>query len=160
MTETEPYDIDLSRVIDAPPARVYQAFVDPDQFAAWYGPTGFPVDRASVELDARVGGMQRFAMVGEADPSMRTAFEGSFVEVIENELLSSSGAWAGIPGQASAWPSNLRGVPGSRWPDAARRARGSSPARDGRSRPPSMGDDAAEAGGSRQPLRLCGDPPR
>ena len=108
MTETAPYDIDLSRLIDAPPERVYQAFVDPDQFAAWYGPTGFPVDKASVELDARVGGLQRFAMVGEADPSMRTAFEGSYVEVIENELLSSSGAWAGIPGQASAWQSNLR----------------------------------------------------
>ena len=108
MTETEPYDIDLSRVIDAPPDRVYQAFIDPDQFATWYGPTGFPVERASVELDARVGGRQRFAMVGEADPSMRSAFEGAFVEVIENELLSSSGAWAGIPGQAGGWPSNLR----------------------------------------------------
>ena len=108
MTETEPYDIDLSRVIDAPPARVYQAFVDPDQFAAWYGPTGFPVDKASVELDARVGGLQRFAMVGEADPSMRTAFDGTFVEVVENELVSSRGVWAGIPGQATGWRSNLR----------------------------------------------------
>jgi uncharacterized protein YndB with AHSA1/START domain len=108
MTETEPYDIDVSRVIDAPPTRVYGAFVDPDQFAGWYGPTGFPVERASVELDARVGGQIRFAMVGEADPSMRTAFDGAFVEVIENELLSSSGSWAGIPGQAGAWPSSLR----------------------------------------------------
>ena len=39
---------------------------------------------------------------------MRTDFDGTFVEVIENELLSSSGSWAGIPGQAAAWPSNLR----------------------------------------------------
>ena len=44
MAETEPYDIDLSRVIDAPPTRVYEAFTDPDQFATWYGPIGFPVD--------------------------------------------------------------------------------------------------------------------
>ena len=108
MAETEPYDIDLSRVIDAPPTRVYEAFTDPDQFATWYGPIGFPVERASVELDARVGGHHRFAMVGEADPSMRTAFDGEFVEVIQNELLASSGAWAGIPGQAGGWPSNLR----------------------------------------------------
>ena len=108
MTETEPYDIDVSRVIDAPPTRVYEAFVEPDQFADWYGPTGFPVERASVELDAQVGGRMRFAMVGEADPSMRTAFDGTFVEVIEDELLSSSGSWAGIPGQAGGWPSNLR----------------------------------------------------
>ena len=108
MTETKPYDIDLDRVIDAPPARVYRAFIDPDEFATWYGPIGFPIERASVELDARVGGRQRFAMAGEADPSMRTAFDGAFVEVIENELLSSSGAWAGIPGQEGDWPSNLR----------------------------------------------------
>ena len=107
MTEPDPYDIDFTRVIDAPPARVYRAFVDPDQFATWYGPGGFPVDKASVEIDARVGGPQRFAMVGEADPSMRTAFDGAFVQVIENELLSSGGAWTGIPGQA-AWHSNLR----------------------------------------------------
>jgi uncharacterized protein YndB with AHSA1/START domain len=108
MTDTEPYDIDVSWLIDAPPTRVYEAFIDPDQFATWYGPIGFPVDRASVEVDARVGGFMRFAMVAEADPSMRTAFDGVFIEVVENELLSSSGTWAGIPGQAGGWPGNLR----------------------------------------------------
>jgi hypothetical protein len=30
-------------------------------------------------------------MVSEADPSMRTGFDGRFVEVPENGLLSSSG---------------------------------------------------------------------
>ena len=108
VTETVPYDIDLSRVIDAPPTLVYRALIDPDQFATWYGPIGFPVDRASVELDPRVGGRFQFVMVGEADPSMRTAFEGAFVEVVENELVTSRGVWAGIPGQATGWPSNLR----------------------------------------------------
>jgi hypothetical protein len=47
-------------------------------------------------------------MVGEADPSMRTGFDGQFVEVVRNRLLSSRGSWDGIPGQAGAWPSNLR----------------------------------------------------
>ena len=32
MTE-RPYDIEVSRVFDAPPGRVYHAFTDPDQFA-------------------------------------------------------------------------------------------------------------------------------
>ena len=96
--ETTPYDIEVTRFLQAPRDQVYQAFTDPDQFAAWYGPVG----------DARVGGRQRFAMVSEADASMRTVFDGRFVEVVENVLLSSRGAWEGIPGQAGAWPSNLR----------------------------------------------------
>gem|GEM_PF-597244 len=107
MTE-HPYDIEITRVFDAPPERVYQAFTDPDQFARWYGPVGFPVQRDTVEVDARVGGRQRFEMVGEADPSMRTGFDGRFDEVVQSELLSSRGAWDGIPGQAGAWPSHLR----------------------------------------------------
>jgi uncharacterized protein YndB with AHSA1/START domain len=87
---------------------VYEAFTDPDQFARWYGPLGFPVTRDTVELDARVGGRQRFVMVSDADPAMRTAFDGQFTEVAENVRLASSGTWDGIPGQAAPWPSNLR----------------------------------------------------
>ena len=106
MTET-PYDIEITRVFDAPRKRVYEAFTDPNQFAEWYGPVGFPVERETVELDARVGGRQRFTMVSDDDPSMRTGFDGRFVDVVENTLLSSRGAWNGIPGQADDWPSNL-----------------------------------------------------
>jgi uncharacterized protein YndB with AHSA1/START domain len=108
MTDTAPFDVEITRVLDAPPERVYQAFTHPDQFARWYGPTGFPVDPGSVEIDPRVGGRHRFEMVGEADPSMRTGFDGQFVEVVANRLLSSRGSWDGIPGQDRAWASNLR----------------------------------------------------
>jgi uncharacterized protein YndB with AHSA1/START domain len=107
MTE-HPYDLEITRVLHAPPERVYRAFTDADQFARWYGPVGFPVQRDSVEVDARVGGRQRFELVGEADPAMRSGFDGRFVEVVPDELLSSSGVWEGIPGQAGGWPSSLR----------------------------------------------------
>jgi uncharacterized protein YndB with AHSA1/START domain len=108
VTEPPAYDIEITRVVDASPERVYRAFSDPDQFAEWYGPPGFPVDRETVELDARVGGQQRFTMVSDADPSMQSGFDGRFVEVVPNELLASTGAWEGVPGQAEPWPSNLR----------------------------------------------------
>jgi uncharacterized protein YndB with AHSA1/START domain len=108
MTEAPAYDIEIIRVLDAPPVRVYEAFADPDKFAEWYGPVGFPVDRDTVELDARAGGGQRFEMVSDADPSMRTGFDGRFDEVVPNMLLSSRGAWNGIPGQTEEWSSNLR----------------------------------------------------
>jgi uncharacterized protein YndB with AHSA1/START domain len=63
-----PYDIEISLVLPAPPDRVFDAFTVPDQFARWYGPPGFPVARDTVELEARVGGPQRFTMVSEVDP--------------------------------------------------------------------------------------------
>jgi uncharacterized protein YndB with AHSA1/START domain len=108
MTDELQYDIEVIGVLDASPERVYWAFTDPHQFSQWYGPVGFPVRRDSVELDARVGGRQRFAMVSDDDPSVRTEFDGRFAEVVENELLSSRGSWGGIPGQTETWPSNLR----------------------------------------------------
>jgi hypothetical protein len=47
-------------------------------------------------------------MVNEADPSMRTAFDGRFTEVVDKELLASSGNWNGIPRRKAAWKSQLR----------------------------------------------------
>ena len=103
-----PYDIELSHRFKTAPHRVYDAFTDPDQFVRWYGPDGFPAHRDSVDIDARVGGRQRFTMVADADPSMRTTFDGRFTAVIPTELLASSGTWYGIPGHQEGWPSNLR----------------------------------------------------
>ena len=108
MTDIVPYDIELTRVFEAPPELLYQAFTDPERFARWYGPGDFPVPQDTIDLDARVGGPQRFTMVGEADPSMRTSFDGRFTEVVANQVLASTGTWHGIPGQDSGWESNLR----------------------------------------------------
>ena len=108
MTDESPYDIEVSQVLPGRPDRVFQAFTDPDLFVRWYGPAGFPAARETVEIEARVGGPHRFTMVSEADPSFRTGFEGRFTEVVPNELLVSTGAWGGIPGQAGTWASNLR----------------------------------------------------
>jgi uncharacterized protein YndB with AHSA1/START domain len=38
MTDPPQYEIEITRVLDAPPERVYRAFTDPEQFAQWYGP--------------------------------------------------------------------------------------------------------------------------
>ncbi|MGH3368171.1 MAG: SRPBCC family protein [Nocardioidaceae bacterium] len=108
MAGTPEYDIELTHAFDAAPERIFRAFTEPDQFARWYGPTGFPTRRDSVELDPRIGGTQRFVMEAEADPSMRTAFDGHFTDVVPNQLLASSGHWEGIPGQTDPWPSHLR----------------------------------------------------
>jgi uncharacterized protein YndB with AHSA1/START domain len=107
MTDHPAYDIEASRLIDAPPERVFRAFLDANEFAQWYGPTGFPVPLDSVEIEPTPGGSHRFAMVATADPSMRTAYDGRFTELVPGRLLASSGTWSGIPGQ-DGWQSNLR----------------------------------------------------
>ena len=108
MTDQPEYDIEASRLIDAAPARVFRAFVDPNEFSQWYGPPGFPVPPDTVEIEPRSGGSHRFAMVGPGDPPMRTAYDGWFTELVPDRLLASSGTWSGIPGQDAGWPSNLR----------------------------------------------------
>jgi uncharacterized protein YndB with AHSA1/START domain len=80
-------DLVITRIFDAPRDMVYRAFVDPEQLAAWFGPVGWSVPRDTVDIDARTGGHQRFTMVSDEDPDMRSVVDGTFTEVVENELL-------------------------------------------------------------------------
>jgi uncharacterized protein YndB with AHSA1/START domain len=77
----------ITRNFDAPREMVYQAFVDPDQLSKWFGPVGWSVPRDTVDIDARVGGVNRFTMVSEEDPTMTSPVDSAFTEVVENELL-------------------------------------------------------------------------
>ncbi|MGC5018254.1 SRPBCC family protein [Micromonospora sp. DT47] len=88
----------ITRIFDAPRELVYRAFTDPDQLAAWFGPVGWSVPRESVDVDARVGGHQRFTMVNDDDPNMTSPANGTFIEVIENELLVGYEDVQGMPG--------------------------------------------------------------
>ena len=67
MTTTTP-QLALTRIVDAPRARVYQAFTDPDQFAAWWGPFGNSLPRDEVEFDVRPGGYLRWSEVFQPNP--------------------------------------------------------------------------------------------
>jgi uncharacterized protein YndB with AHSA1/START domain len=98
MTAETMYELVISRVFDAPRELVYQAFVDPDQLAQWFGPVGFTVPRETVEIDARVGGCQRFVMISTDDPSLRSPVDATFTAVVENELLVGEQEVTGIPG--------------------------------------------------------------
>jgi uncharacterized protein YndB with AHSA1/START domain len=90
-------DLVITRIFDAPRELVYRAFTDPDQLAQWFGPVGYSVPRDTVDIDARVGGHQRFTMVSDMDPAEATPVNATFVEVIENELLVGEEKWGGVP---------------------------------------------------------------
>jgi uncharacterized protein YndB with AHSA1/START domain len=98
VTDAAKQEITLSRVFDASPELVYRAFADPDQLCLWFGPEGFSVPCESVQIDARPGGFQRFVLVSDADPAVRSRVEVTFAEVVENELLAGHQEIEGTPG--------------------------------------------------------------
>jgi uncharacterized protein YndB with AHSA1/START domain len=55
-------EIVLARVIDAPRERVFDAWTDPDQLVAWFGPSGMNIETREIEVVP--GGSWRFDMVG------------------------------------------------------------------------------------------------
>jgi len=54
--------VTTSRLVDAAPARVYEAFEDPAQLARWWGPNGFTSTFET--FDFREGGAWKFVLHG------------------------------------------------------------------------------------------------
>ncbi|WP_336141321.1 SRPBCC family protein [Acinetobacter sp. 102] len=74
----------LHRVFNAPPARVYNAFLDPDALVKWLPPHGFT---AKVHhLDPRQGGTYKMSFTNFSTGSSHS-FGGTYVELVPNELL-------------------------------------------------------------------------
>ena len=76
-----------SRVFDARRALVYRAFTDPEQLAAWWGPTGSVRPLDEMEFDVRPGGFQRFVEVFPDDPSIRAHVHIDLADVAEGRVL-------------------------------------------------------------------------
>lgn len=54
-------EIVITRVVDAPRTLVFEAWTDPAQLPAWFGPEGFVIE--TKEIDIRSGGQWRFDMI-------------------------------------------------------------------------------------------------
>ena len=108
MNEATKHEITISRTFDAPRELVYRAFVDPDQLCEWYGPEGFFVPCETVQIDARVGGFQRFVMASVEDPGSRYQVDVTLSEVVENELLTGHQDVERIGGAGPADSTRLR----------------------------------------------------
>lgn len=55
-------EIIISRVFDAPPELVWEAWTNPKHIVQWWGPNGFTTTIGSMDL--RVGGEWKYMMVG------------------------------------------------------------------------------------------------
>lgn len=74
----------VTRDIPVPPARVFAAFADPAQKAAWFGdPENFATDERS--FDFRAGG--REVEDGQWHGGPRSRFEATYTDIVENERI-------------------------------------------------------------------------
>jgi uncharacterized protein YndB with AHSA1/START domain len=62
------YDLEFKRIIRAPRAEVFAAFIDPEAIYDWWAPKGWYTPH--VEMDVRVGGQYRFGMRNDEDPAL------------------------------------------------------------------------------------------
>ena len=86
MTTTTP-QLAVTRIVNAPRAIVFQAFTDPDQFAAWWGPIGNSLPHDEVEFDVRPGGYQQWSEVFPDEPDIWTHGRIDLTDVVDGELL-------------------------------------------------------------------------
>jgi uncharacterized protein YndB with AHSA1/START domain len=74
----------IERIFDAPVELIWQMWTDPEHFKNWYGPTGFTVPIA--EMDVRVGGKHLICMASP-DGSMKMWTTGEYLEIVPNQRL-------------------------------------------------------------------------
>ena len=79
-----PGTVKLHRVFNAPPDRVYRAFLDPDAMAKWLPPHGFT--GKVHHLDARVGGTYKMSFTNFTSGNSH-AFGGSYLELVPGERI-------------------------------------------------------------------------
>src|SRR5439155_265161 len=85
LASTQPADrvLVLTRTFNAPRARVFRAWIDPQQLARWWGPKGFT--NPICEVDARPGGAVFIVM--RAPDGTDIPVKGMLHELVEPERL-------------------------------------------------------------------------
>jgi uncharacterized protein YndB with AHSA1/START domain len=76
----------ITRIFDAPRERVFRAWTDPDEVAAWYGPAHFDTPRERIHIDLRVGGRYELTMV-QRGGGAEFAVGYEILELVEPELI-------------------------------------------------------------------------
>ena len=74
----------IERIFDVPASLIWQMWTQTEHFKKWYGPTGFTVPVA--EMDIRVGG-KRLICMASPDGSMKMWTTGEYTEIVLNERL-------------------------------------------------------------------------
>ncbi len=80
----------ITRHFDAPPERVFDAWLDPKLIAQWIGPRG--VQAEATKLEARIGGA--YAITMHTPDKMDPKVSGAYKEIVRPSRLVFSWMWA------------------------------------------------------------------
>lgn len=76
--------VSLHRVLEAPPERVYRAFIDPDALVKWSPPHGFTAKMHAI--DVRVGGGYKMSFTNFSNGQSHS-FAGTYTELVPNTKI-------------------------------------------------------------------------
>jgi uncharacterized protein YndB with AHSA1/START domain len=85
----EKTSLEVTRFINAPRARVYRAWTDPEQLKEWWGPEG--VRTRKITTDVRVGGEYRWDLINQDGEEMTV--HGEYRELVPNEKIVFTWQW-------------------------------------------------------------------
>jgi uncharacterized protein YndB with AHSA1/START domain len=85
----------MTRIVDAPPALVFQAWTEPERIKHWWGPRGYTT--VSCEMDLRPGGAWRVR--SRSAKGVEVAERGVFREIGVGERLVFTHAWEDAEGK-------------------------------------------------------------
>ncbi len=85
------HELSLTRLIDAPRAKVYRCWTDPELMKQWFAPK--PFTTPVVELDLRPGGGNVIVMKSPEGHEMPN--RGQYLEVVPNERIVFTDAFVG-----------------------------------------------------------------
>jgi uncharacterized protein YndB with AHSA1/START domain len=87
----------IKRRLNAPPAKVFSAWTDPQRLTRWFGPDGGAVLHA--DTDVRVGG--RFRVVFRTEDGEEHDVSGLYREVVADAKLQFTWMWRTMPERKS-----------------------------------------------------------
>lgn len=92
----------LNRVLQAPRALVFRAFIEPERMKLWWAPRGFHI--LSCALDLREGGAWRMRIRSDETGAIQTEV-GTYREISEPERLVFTHSW--VRGNGTVTPTTV-----------------------------------------------------
>jgi uncharacterized protein YndB with AHSA1/START domain len=89
----------LKRRLKAPPAKVFDAWADPQKLVLWFGPAHTVQDSVRAQMDVRPGG--RFRVQFSTDEGESHEVGGTYKELVPDKRLVFTWAWHTTPERES-----------------------------------------------------------